>query len=214
MSRPRVAVAFHGFLRTGAAMWWLARRLRAAGFAEVVSPTIGYHLRGVEQNAEVAAQAVRGLMERHPGADLHLVSHSYGGVLARVAWARHDLPPLKRGVLLAPPNRGAQAADLARGVVPVHRAGWDPLGQMRPGVPSHWPLPAGEIGILAGGTGTERGINPLLGADNDGTVRVDEAFHEDAVEFRVIPMHHSVILLSPRALDRVVHFLDHGRFGE
>ena len=214
MSKPRVAVAFHGFLRTGAAMWWMARRLRATGFAEVLAPTFGYHLRGIEANAELAASAVRALAARNPEADLYLVSHSYGGVLARVAWAQHDLPPLRRGVLLAPPNRGAQAADLARGAIPVHRAGWDPLGQVRPGVPSHWPLPGPEIGILAGGTGSERGINPLLGADNDGTVRVDEAFHEDAVEFRVIAMHHSVILLSPRVLDRVVHFFDHGKFGD
>ena len=178
------------------------------------APTFGYHLRGIEANAELAASAVRALAARNPEADLYLVSHSYGGVLARVAWAQHDLPPLRRGVLLAPPNRGAQAADLARGAIPVHRAGWDPLGQVRPGVPSHWPLPGPEIGILAGGTGSERGINPLLGADNDGTVRVDEAFHEDAVEFRVIAMHHSVILLSPRVLDRVVHFFDHGKFGD
>jgi hypothetical protein len=56
-------------------------------------------------------------------------------------------------------------------------------------------------------------MNPLLGADNDGTVRVDEAHHPDAAEFRVIPIQHSLILLAPRALDRVVHFLDHGRFG-
>ena len=213
MPAPRVAVAFHGFLRTGAAMWWLARRLRAAGFAEVASPTFGYHLRSIEANAELAAASVRALVARHPGAELHLVTHSYGGILARVAWAQHGLPPLRRGVLLAPPNRGAQAADLARGVLPVHRAGWDPLGQVRPGVPTHWPLPPGEIGILAGGMGTPRGINPLLGGDNDGTVRVDEAHHTDAVEFRVVPVHHSVILLAPGPLDRVVHFLDHGTFG-
>lgn len=214
MSTPRVAVAFHGFMRSGAAMWWLGRRLKAAGFAEMVAPTLGYHLRGVEPNAELAAAAVRALVARHPGAELYLVTHSFGGVLARVAWAQHELPPLRRGVMLAPPNRGSHAADLARGALPVHRAGWDPFGQMLPGVPSHWPLPPGEIGILTGGTGTERGLNPLLGGDNDGTVRVEEARHEDAVEFRVVPTHHSLLLIAPRVLDRVVHFLDHGRFGE
>ena len=208
----RVAVCFHGFLRSGAAMWWMSRRLRAAGFAEVATPTFGYHLRGIEANAAAAAAAVRALQARHPDAELHLVTHSYGGILARVTWANHALPPLRRAVLVSPPNQGAMAAELSRKVVPVHRAGWDPFAQLLPGVPARWPLPPGEVGILTGGTGSPRGMNPLLGDDNDGTVRVDEARHDGAVDFLVVPVHHSLTILSPAVLDRVVHFLDYGRF--
>ena len=208
----RVAVCFHGFLRTGAAMWWLSRRLRAAGFTDVALPTLGYHLRPIEENAALAAKVVRELVARHPSAELHLVTHSYGGVLARVAWCLHELPALKRGVMLSPPNNGAMMAEIARNVLPVHRTGWDPFAQMRPGVPAHWPLPPGEIGILTGGNGTARGMNPLLGEDNDGTVRVAEARHEGATDFLVVNVQHSMTILAPAVLDRVVRFLDTGRF--
>lgn len=209
---PRIAVCFHGFMRTGAAMWWTSRRLRQAGWGEVVTPTFGYHLRSIEANAAAAADCVRALAARNPGARLYIVTHSYGGVLARVAWAQHDLPAVFRGVMLSPPNQGAQMADLARQWMPVHHTGWDPLGQIRRGVPAHWPLPPGEIGILTGGTGTARGRNPLLGADNDGTVRVDEARHESATDFLVMNVHHSLMILAPRVLDRVIAFLESGRF--
>jgi len=212
MAAPRVAVCLHGFLRTGAAMWWVARRLRAAGWADVALPTFGYHLRPIEANAEAAARVVRELLARNPGADLDLVTHSYGGVLARVTWASQELPPLRRGVLISPPNQGATAAELLRKVVPLHRTGWDPFGQLRPGVPAHWPLPPGEIGILTGGTGTPRGMNPLLGDDNDGTVRVDEARHDGATDFLVVPVQHSLTIVAPSVLDQVVGFLQNGRF--
>ncbi|MBM4367395.1 MAG: alpha/beta fold hydrolase [Deltaproteobacteria bacterium] len=212
MSDKRVAVCFHGFLRTGAAMWWVSRRLRAAGYGDVSLPTFGYHLRAIEDNAALAAAAVRALASRHPGARIDLVTHSYGGVLARVAWAQHDLPALTRAVLVSPPNRGAVAAAYARRALPVHRFGWDPFGQILPGVPEPWPLPPGEVGILTGGTGTARGLNPMLGDDNDGTVRVDEARHDGAKDFLVMNVQHTMTIMAPRVLDRVVGFLDSGRF--
>lgn len=194
-------------------MFWAARWLRAAGYTEVVCPTFGYHLRPIEQNAALAAAAIRTLVGKHPNARLDLVTHSYGGVLARVAWAQHSLPDPHRVVMLSPPTRGAVVATLLRNVVPVHRLGWDPLGQVMPGVPEHWPLPPGEVGILTGGVGTSRGLNPLLGEDNDGTIRVDEARHDGAVDFCVMNVQHSMTILSPAVGKRVVQFLDTGRFG-
>jgi pimeloyl-ACP methyl ester carboxylesterase len=193
-------------------MWWVARALRAAGYREVIQPTFGYHLRPVAANAVFAAQAVRSLSERHPGLPIDLVTHSYGGVLARAAWAEHALPDLRRAVLICPPNRGAVAARMVRDALPVHRLGWDPLGQVLPGAPAEWPLPRGEIGILTGGVGSARGLNPLLGDDNDGTVRVDEARMEGARDFLVLPVQHSMMILSPPAIARVLRFLETGGF--
>lgn len=208
----RIAICFHGFWRSGAAMYWVARTLKSAGYVEVAHPTFGYHLRPIEANAALAAANVRALCERHPNAELDVVTHSYGGVLARVVWAQHALPEPRRVVMLSPPTRGARAATLVRNVVPVHRLGWDPLGQVMPGVPEHWPLPPGEVGILTGGVGTSRGLNPLLGEDNDGTVRVDEARHDGATDFCVMNVQHSMTLLSPAVGQRIVTFLATGKF--
>lgn len=193
-------------------MWWVSRRLRAAGYADVALPTFGYHLRAIEDNAALAAAAVRALAARHPGARVDVVTHSYGGVLARVLWAQHEVPPPGRVVMISPPTRGAVAAAYARRALPVHHFGWDPFGQILPGVPEPWPLPPCEVGILTGGTGTTRGMNPVLGDDNDGTVRVDEARHEGAADFAVVSVQHSLTILAPRVLDRVVTFLERGKF--
>lgn len=207
----RVAACFHGFLRTGASMWWAARRLRRAGYSDVVLPTFGYHLRPLDAHAAEAAAVLRGLAERYPDAELDLVTHSYGGILARATLARDDAPAVRRVVMLSPPNQGAAAAALVRDFVPVHKLGWDPLGQILPGVPSH-PAPPAEIGIVAGGLGTATGLNPLLGADNDGTVRVDETYLDGQKDHTVVPVHHSLLLLNPRTLDLVVEFLENGGF--
>ncbi len=209
---PRVAAFLHGFLRTGASMLWLGRSLRAAGYADTLAPTFGYHLGSLDDHGARAAALLRRFAESHPGADLDVVTHSYGGVLARAALSHPDAPPVRRLVMLGPPNQGAQWAQHIRDRVPLHQTGWDPLQQFLPGVPTHRPLPPTEFGILAGGRGTARGYNPFLDGDNDGTVTVEEARLAGAADFHVIDVHHSLLPLHPEALRQVQAFLDEGRF--
>lgn len=206
-----MAACFHGLFRTGASTWWVSRRLRAEGYATVAAPTLGYHVRPLAQCAESAASTLRELADRHPGAPIDVVTHSFGGIVLRAATALGDLPPVRRVVMLAPPNRGAVAARMAREAIPLHRLGWDPLAQVLPGAPDALPLPRAEVAVLAGGLGTARGFNPLLGADNDGTVRVDEAWLPGLADFAVVPVQHSLALLAPRTVGAAARFLAGGR---
>lgn len=208
----RVAACFHGFLRTGASMWWVARRLRAMGYAEVILPTFGYHLRPLGDNVEAAALLVEKMRARHPEARLDVVTHSYGGILARAVFARDGVIPPHRVLMFSPPNRGAVTARKVRATLPVHHTGWDPLGPMLPGVPEGLPLPRAQVGVLTGGLGHARGFNPLLGADNDGTVRVDEAYIDGLTAFEVVPILHALMPIAPRTLDGMERFLNSGRF--
>lgn len=209
---PRVAALLHGFLRTGASMLWVGRALRQAGYAHVLAPTFAYQFGTLDQHADRAARLLRAFADRHPDADLDLVTHSYGGVLARAALVRPDAPAVRRLVMLGPPNQGAQWAHHIRSKIPLHHTGWDPLGQFLPGVPASHPVPEVEFGILAGGRGTPRGYNPFLDGDNDGTVTVDEARLDGAADFHVIEVHHSFLPLAPASMRQVVRFLDEGRF--
>lgn len=209
---PKVCVLLHGFLRTGASMRPLARRLQGRGYEASLSPTFGYHRGTLEQHAARAAALMTAFADRHPYTDVDAVTHSYGGVLLRAALATGAAPPLRRVVMIAPPNQGARLAERIRGYLPLHRTGWDPLAQFLPGAAARFPPPAVEVGILAGGTGTPRGMNPWLGSDNDGTVCVDECHLDGAVELRVIPVQHSWMLYSPRAIAQVLAFLEDGRF--
>ena len=214
---PPVAACFHGFLRTGASMWWLARALRRAGYADVVLPTFGYHRGTLDLHAAAASRALASLAARFPGAPIDLVTHSFGGVLARATLAREDAPPVRRLVMLSPPNQGADRAAQVRRLLPVHHAGWDPLGQILPGVPARQvgpplAIPATEIGILTGGRSGQRGFSPFLDDDNDGTVRVEEARLDGASDFLVVPVRHPMMPLSPLARSQVLAFLATGRF--
>lgn len=207
----RVAACFHGFLRTGASMWWIARALERAGYDAVALPTFGYHLFPLETHAERAAAALAELRARHPDATIDVVTHSYGGILARAALATPSAPAVRRVVMLSPPNQGALIAAQVRNLLPVHKVGWDPLGQLLPGVPAARPRPQATIGILTGGTGG-RGYSPWLGEDNDGKVRVDEALLEGAADFLVVPVRHSMMPFSPVARAQILAFLETGRF--
>ncbi len=213
MSSPRIAVCFHGFLRTGGSMWLVARALRRAGYEKIVLPTFGYHLTPLEVHADRAAALIEALAAEHPDATVDIVTHSYGGILARATLARLSRPIVRRVVMLAPPNQGAILAEQIRAVLPLHRLGWDPIAQLLPGAPARRTSPAAgaQIGVLTGGNGGT-GYSSWLGGDNDGKVRVDEAQLDEALDFFVIPLRHSLMPFASASHRQILAFLEHGRF--
>ena len=107
----RVSVLLHGFLRTGASMRLVGRRLREHGYDAKLAPTFGYHLAPLDRYAERAAELSRTFAGQHPGAEIDLVTHSYGGVLARAALATGRMPTVRRIVMISPPNQWARVAE-------------------------------------------------------------------------------------------------------
>lgn len=209
--RLRPVLCLHGFLRSGLAMAPMALFLRRQGHPEALCPTIFYPSGPLEGHARRIAALAFGLQRVH-GAPVDVVTHSMGGLLARAMLA--EGAPLRRIVMLAPPNQGAWMADRARRLLPVHRLGFDPLAPLLPGAPAA--LPAGaegvEIGILTGGTAGERGMWPWLPGDNDGRVRVEEARLPGARELRVVPFGHATIPYRPAVMRMAAAFLREGRF--
>ena len=75
------------------------------------------------------------------------------------------------------------------------------------------PVPAAEIGILAGGTGGF-GFNPWLGEDNDGLVRVTETRLDGAeTDFRLVHSFHAVMPKNRDVVLATAAFLMTGRLG-
>ena len=208
---PRVALCLHGFLRTGASMLPVKTRLQREGWGRVETPSWRYELQQLDVLGERAAARISALSAACGGGPVDVISHSMGGLVTRAA-LRHA-PPVGRVVMLAPPNQGARMAATARAALPFHRLGWDPLAPLLPGAPAVLPDGAhAEIGVLTGGRGHRHGYNPLLGDDNDGKVRVDEARLPGAADFLVLPAHHTLVMAWPAVLDQVVHFLHMGCF--
>jgi hypothetical protein len=216
----RAVVVLHGLFRTRSAMARLREALVKSGDYSVFC--MGYPTtRGsVADHAESLDSVVRSL---DGITEINFVAHSLGNLVVR-HWL-HDLVDLKRTllakqsfgrmVMLAPPNHQPQlATKLIRGAIAEFVSGpaaqqlaegWDELHP-------HLATPPFEFGILAGGKGDNRGINPLLPGDDDAVVTVESTRLAGARDFRLVPVLHSFFMNDSRVQEMTLRFLDHGHF--
>jgi triacylglycerol lipase len=207
-----VVVLLHGYGRSERSMRPLARRLEAQGFRVA---SLRYHSQGgapealvAELEAELAAccaQATR----------LHFVTYSLGGVVLRAYLAEHPEPRLGRVVMLAPPNRGSELADLAVRLRPIHRIVGPTalaLGTSDASFPNTLGPAEFECGVVAG----NRSLNPLgswlIRDDDDGVVGVASTRLDGMTDWIVVPASHHTLLRSRAVAEQTVHFLANGRF--
>ena len=179
----------------------MARVLRESG-RFTASPTFIYQTEGLEAASERLAQQIHEF-----GVPVDLVTHSFGGLLARATLPKASI---RRVVMLAPPNQGAQKAAIARKLLPFHHLGWDPLAPMLPGAPSSLPQGPAEIAVLAGGVGQPAGLVDYLEGDNDRTVRVAETHLAGAKVHRVLEVNHTFIIGNAEAHRLTLAFLERG----
>jgi hypothetical protein len=118
-------------------------------------------------------------------------------------------------VMLGPPNQGS---DLARMAARVWGVAARAEGAARdlivdwPNVATRLAVPACPFGIVAGGTGNDRGFSPLLEGDDDAVVRVAETRLEGAADFLIVPVHHAAMMRDPAVQRATAAFLETGRF--
>jgi pimeloyl-ACP methyl ester carboxylesterase len=130
---------------------------------------------------------------------IHLVTHSMGGIVARLALAEFVPERLGRFVMIAPPNGGSH---IASRVAPYLGRLCPPLAQLADHEASFvrtLPLPrAPEVGIIAARTDfLVREPCTHLGCERDHIV---------------VPGLHSTLLWRRETADQVRHFLTHGCF--
>ncbi|MFM8893433.1 MAG: esterase/lipase family protein, partial [Planctomycetia bacterium] len=132
---------------------------------------------------------------------IHLVTHSMGGIVARAALDRYRPAKLGRIVMLAPPNRGSFAADVACGVFGKLLAPVDELRTADDSLVNSLGMPSGvEIGVIAAG--------------RDALVSEASTRPEVPHAHVTLPCLHSSLLFRRDAAELVAAFLDCGRFPE
>lgn len=212
-------VLIHGLMRSRRSMWMVGVWLRYQGYRVV---SIGYPsmrmsiAEAVEKHIEPRLAIL--MLKLEPGAKVHFVTHSMGGIVFR-AWAarRYAAFPLGRAVLLAPPNRGSEIIDELR------QWGWvrwllgpvsAELGTDAASTPnSLGPLPQ-DTGIIMGNRDRMPFFRRLLKAESDGVVTIASAQGEGAAEFTLLPTDHTLIILQPAVIRAVHRFLQSGSFQE
>lgn len=213
-ARADCVVLLHGLSRSESSMRLLQETLVFHGY-RVVNETYPSEDAPIEELVAHVGRAVN----RCGFQQVHFVTHSLGGILAR-AWLRENRPALMgRVVMLAPPNQGTEIVDtltrepwmatlmdLTRG--PAARQ----LGTDANSVPARLGPADFELGVIAG----NRFINPLgplmIDGPHDGTVSVASTMVDGMADHIVLPTTHTMIMMNPVVIAEVLEFLRWGAF--
>ncbi len=140
---------------------------------------------------------IKGIEER--AERVHIVAHSMGGIITRLALAEFQPRRLGRLVMVAPPNRGSHVATW---LAPWLGRICPPLVQLADGDDSfvcRLPLPqVPELGVIAAAT--------------DFLVREPSTHLGCETDHITLAGLHSAILWRRETAEQVQHFLEHGSF--
>jgi len=204
---PDHIILLHGLWMRGFALGLLHKRIAEAGFA-----VHRFDYMSVVASQERTVERLHASMQRYATAQVHLVGHSLGGLLALQACSRAcDLPP-GRIVCLGSPLKGSAAA---RGFAGFGHGGEALLGHNRELLERGMERWDGvrEVGMIAGRVPI--GLGAMLAhmeGEHDGTVAVAETQLPGLTDHCVVETSHTGLLLSVEAARQAACFLRTGRF--
>lgn len=200
----RRVVLLHGLWMPGAAMHWLAARLKEEGFAPEV---FTYH--SVADGPDMAVPRLIELLDSSDGADI--VAHSLGGLIALQALCESPHLPVARVVCLGSPLTGSGAATGMLRWAPAAALLGRSATLLRTGI-ARWEGRA-QVGVIAGRV--PHGLGALFAGfdgEHDGTVAVAETQLPGLADHILVDASHSGLLFSVDAAQQTAAFLHAGRF--
>lgn len=207
-----VLVLLHGLNRTRFSMLPIELAARRRGM-RVINWRYASRRRTIAEHADALAAE---LLPQITGARrVHFITHSLGGIIVRQFLATHPIANAGRVVMIGPPNRGSEVADVIDRN-PLLRF-WlgkpgRELGTTASSVPNRLPAANFDCGVIAGA----RSGNPLfsrwIGAANDGKVSVERAKVDGMRAFLVVSRTHTFLPWSPDVIASALSYVEHGRF--
>jgi pimeloyl-ACP methyl ester carboxylesterase len=206
MTVNREVILAPGLWMPGAAMGLLAVRLSRAGYTTRV-----FAYRGRDPLERNVARFSRFVAEGVRGQPAHFIGHSLGGVLVLEMLNAHPEIPLASALLLGSPVRGCYAGRRL-GSAQVGRWMMGACGDICPEREAAWRRNA-PLGVVAGTLpmGLGRALGRLPGP-NDGVVRVEETVIEGMSACKLVPLGHSMLIVSGTVGRLVERFLASGSF--
>jgi pimeloyl-ACP methyl ester carboxylesterase len=197
-SRQDTIVLAHGLGGGPLFMRPLARRL-GRHFDQVINWGYSSLWSPIETHGKNFATLLRQLDENGSGGRIHLVGHSMGGIISRLALTDYMPRRLGRFVMIAPPNRGSRVArrlapHLGRLCPPIMQL-TDDSGSFVCTLP---PPSVPELGIIA--------------AEMDFMVPRANTSLGCECDHIVLPGLHSTLVWRRETAEQVRHFLESGKF--
>lgn len=212
--RADCVVLLHGLARSEYSMLLIQETLEYHGY-RVINESYPSESAPIEDLMRHVGRSVA----RCGGERTHFVTHSLGGILARV-WLQTQHPVnMGRVVMLAPPNSGTEIVDVlaAQDFLPglldmVTGPAARELGTGTSSVPAGLGPVEFDLGVIAG----NRAISPLgpilIAGANDGTVSVDSTRVDGMRDHIVLPTSHTLMMGNPMVLAEILEFLRNGAF--
>lgn len=204
----KAVVLLHGIFRSGHSLKWMGGQVAGE---DGLAITMDYP--STQISIPAAAEYLDSVLNSLEGIDeIDLVTHSMGGLVVRAYLAEHRDPRIRRLVMIAPPNQGAEMADLLKRNF-AFRCLFGPSGQQlcTQGLIPKLPAPDFEFAVIAGARGTDTGWNMLIPGDDDGTVTVASTRLVGAADFATVPTIHTFLIGEPAVAEMVRHFFGEGR---
>ncbi len=216
---PHVVIYLHGLVRSSRSMHSIGDFVTE----KLHWPAIYFEYASSRSSISDHAQALREFIACVPAdSKLSFVGHSMGNIVLRhtigdliTAKDQASLDRFHRIVMLGPPNQGATIArQLSKTKVFGFVAG--PAGlELGPNwqqFESKLAVPPCPFAVVAGKLPEHAIANPLVDAESDFVVSVDETKLEGMADFAEVPQLHSFLMDDKSVQELVVSFLAKGHF--